>query len=108
MADGAELGLDVRDEFLDQRVAERAVIGRVHVVGVAVGAGAVQLQQDQARGVVGQPGLAEFGCLRHLAEDACVAAVQASDADAERIAPRRLARVVAGQDDPRAKEDGRP
>ena len=49
---------------------------------------------------------AELGLLAHQAEHAGVAGVQAADAHPERVAPRRLARVIARQDDARAEEDG--
>ena len=46
LAEGPEPGLNLRDEFLDERIAERTVVGRVDVVRVAVGAGAVELKED--------------------------------------------------------------
>src|ERR1035441_3394293 len=84
---------------------EQWPVRRVHVVGVAVGAGAVQLKQDQARRVVGLPGLGELGFLPHQADDARVASIQPPDANPQRIAARRVTLVVAGQNDPRAEED---
>ena len=67
--------------------------------GIAVGAGAVEVQQDHARRVVGQPRLAEAASSSISVLHVRVARAVAADVDAQRIAPFRVLVVVARQDD---------
>ena len=53
--------LDVGDQLAGDRVAVGAVVGRVDLVGVAQRPGAVELDEDHPRSVVGHPEVVEFG-----------------------------------------------
>src|SRR5437016_174729 len=97
--DNAELFFNVWDQFFRQRVAVWTTVIGIHLIGISVRAVAVEMQINEAWRVVGEPHSLKLGSRPHQTLDGRVAGPVASDANAKRKMPVRVAIVVLRQDD---------
>ena len=82
-----------------------SVVGRVDLIRVAQRAGAVEMDEDHRRRVVGHPGALEIRAGGHHRQDVGKPGAVTADVDSDRVAPVRLAGEIAGQDHSGAKVD---